>query len=223
MEKRKNPEKDLRKQSGLFFQIGLLAAMMLAVSAFEYRAVKIEPTVDDLDGSGIDELPIIPITFPDPPPKPPKPILAKPVEVPNDEELEEEPDLQVDPQIWEDFEPEIEPEPLPEEKAPEFHDYVEQMPSPDGGYEAFYKFIGKNMKYPSKARKLGIEGKVFVQFIIDENGKITDVKTIKGAGAGLDEEAERVLSAAPNWIPGRQGGRKVKVRMVIPITFQLNN
>lgn len=222
MEKRKNPEKDVKRLSGLFFQIGLLTALILAVCAFEFRTVKfIKPIV--IGASNSLEPEIIPITAQKPPPPPPrKPKLLNPVET-------------VEP-VPEDFKPEILelPDPIEdlivdinvihevEEKAPEYHDYVEQMPAPIGGYDAFYKFISKNMRYPAKARRGGIEGTVFVQFVVDQDGKITNVKAIKGAGEWLNKEAERVLSLSPEWIPGRQGGRKVKVRIIIPILFKLN-
>ena len=223
MEKRKNPGMDLRKQSGLFFQIGLLSALMLVVSAFEYKTPMTYKPVD-ITGPDVMEEAIIPLTTQDPPPPPPKPkpIIVNPVEALPTEPEPEEREIIIDPSQLEDIIPEIVPDPLPVELAPEFRDYAEQMPAPVGGYEVFYKFISKNIEYPYKAKKLGIDGKVFVQFIIDENGKITNIKTIKGAGAGLNKEAERVLSLAPDWIPGKQGGRRVKVRMIIPIIFHLN-
>jgi protein TonB len=68
---------------------------------------------------------------------------------------------------------------------------------------------------------MGVEGKVFVQFVVDKDGTLTDIKAVKGIGAGCDEEAVRVLKAAPKWKPGKQRGRPVKVRMILPITFKL--
>lgn len=220
MEQRKNPEKDLTRKSGLFFQIGLLIAMGIAVSAFEFKATEIEKIVTQTSSNPFEET-IIPITD-IPPPKPPKPVLAKPVEVPDEEVIEDIPE-----EIIFDIDelPEDIPEPIeveePKEEIKEFYDYVEEAPSPKGGYEAFYKFVSKHIKYPPQAKRMGLEGKVFVRFIIDPDGKVTQVETVKGVGAGLDKEAMRVLSKSPAWKPGRQGGRKVSVRMVIPITFQL--
>jgi len=78
------------------------------------------------------------------------------------------------------------------------------------------------MNYPRLAIRNNVTGKVFVQFVIDKDGRITDVKSVKGIGFGCDEEAVRVLENAPKWIPGKQRGREVKVRMVLPITFSLN-
>ena len=99
---------------------------------------------------------------------------------------------------------------------------VEDQPTPEGGLESFYRYVAENMKYPTTARQAGIEGKVFVQFVVDKNGALTDVRAIKGIGDGCDEEAVRVISGAPAWNPGRQRGKFVKVRMIIPITFKLD-
>jgi TonB family protein len=99
---------------------------------------------------------------------------------------------------------------------------VEDQPTFPGGNTAFYKFIGHNMTYPSQARRMGIEGRVIVQFVVDKDGSVSDVKVVKGIGAGCDEEAERVLKLSPKWSPGKERGRSVKVRMVLPIIFKLN-
>ena len=92
---------------------------------------------------------------------------------------------------------------------------------PMGGYEAFYTYVAKNVKYPAQAQRMGLEGRVFVQFVVDQSGKLTSIEVMRGIGAGCDEEAIRVLENAPRWEPGKQRGRAVKVRMVLPITFKL--
>lgn len=99
---------------------------------------------------------------------------------------------------------------------------VEDQPEPAEGMKEFYQYIAQNMKYPTQARQMGIEGKVFVQFVVNEYGELTDVQAIKGIGAGCDAEAVRVLESAPAWKPGKQQGKEVKVRMVLPITFKLD-
>lgn len=99
---------------------------------------------------------------------------------------------------------------------------VEQPASyPDGGMDGFYKYVSKNMVYPEEAKKMKIEGRVFVVFLVDKEGKITNVQTVKGIGGGCDEEAERLLRECQNWIPAKQRGKPVKVRMNIPIMFKL--
>ena len=99
---------------------------------------------------------------------------------------------------------------------------VEDQPVPEGGMETFYRYVAENMKYPTQARQQGTEGKVFVQFVVDKDGALTDVKAIRGIGSGCDEEAVRVIKEAPAWNPAKQRGKFVKVRMVMPITFKIN-
>lgn len=102
------------------------------------------------------------------------------------------------------------------------YDMVEEIPEPVGGMTTFYDHIGENITYPEEAREQGIEGRVFVQFVIDEEGNMTDIKTVKGIGGGCDMEATRVISSAGPWKPGKQDGQAVKVRMILPITFSLS-
>jgi TonB family protein len=99
--------------------------------------------------------------------------------------------------------------------------YVDQMPSFPGGDEGLYSFISKNIVYPETAQKAAVEGKVYVQFVIDIDGSVTDVKTQKRIGAGCDEEAVRVVKLMPKWIPGKNKGIAVKVRISLPIKFAL--
>ena len=103
----------------------------------------------------------------------------------------------------------------------EIYTIVEHQPAPIGGMELFYNYVKKNLKYPTQARRMGIEGKVFVQFVVDKDGSLSDITVIKGIGAGCDMEAKKVIQNAGKWMPGRQNGAPVKVRMVIPITFNL--
>jgi len=77
------------------------------------------------------------------------------------------------------------------------------------------------MRYPVQARRMGIEGRVFVQFVVQKDGSLQEIQVIKGIGAGCDEEAVRVIKKSKNWKPGKQRGRAVKVRMIIPIVFRL--
>ena len=97
---------------------------------------------------------------------------------------------------------------------------VEVMPEPEEGLEAFYGYIGKNIKYPEEARKQGIKGKVFVRFVVTKDGSITQVQVIKGIGYGLDEEAVRVISSYDKkWKAGISKGEKVNTEMVLAVTY----
>lgn len=99
---------------------------------------------------------------------------------------------------------------------------VEQQPEFDGGYEAMINFIKKNLRYPASARRMGVDGTVFVQFVVGKDGSITEVKTMRGISADCDKEAERVVNMMPKWRPGKQNGKPVFVRFVLPIRFKLN-
>jgi protein TonB len=98
---------------------------------------------------------------------------------------------------------------------------VEEMPAYKGGLEAMGSFLGSNINYPESARKNGTEGTVFTQFIVNTDGSISDISVTKGIGGGCDEEAVRVLKAMPSWIPGKQNGKAVRVRFVLPIKYKL--
>ncbi len=137
-------------------------------------------------------------------------------------------DEPIDPQDvigdWNGPEVALDPEPMPQltdEKAEEVVTYTDEMPTPVGGYDAFYQYVAKNVEYTRQARNLRVEGKVFVQFVVDKDGSITQVEIARGLGAGLDKEALEVMQQSPKWNPGRQSGRFIKVRMIIPIHFKL--
>ena len=223
MEKRKNPEKDLRKQSGLFFQVGLLAALMLAVSAFEYRTEAVKPTVYEFDSEGVED-PIIPITVHDVPPPPPrrKPVIVNPVESEPDVEPPMDMEPIVDLEDLDDHEIFVDEGPKEEKVDDAPFLIVEEMPSPEGGVQTLYKYINKKLKYPHMARRNGIEGTVYLGFVVDENGNMTDLHIVKGIGAGCDEEVLRIFEKSFKWNPGKQRGVPVKVRQQIPIKFVLN-
>jgi TonB family protein len=88
--------------------------------------------------------------------------------------------------------------------------------------QSFYAFIGKTMKYPVKARRMGVEGRVYVEFVVDKKGNLQDIRCIKGIGTGCDEEAVRAVSLSKPWSPGLQRGQRVRQKMVLPITFKLS-
>lgn len=100
---------------------------------------------------------------------------------------------------------------------------VEVNPSFLGGNSEMYKFLGKNLKYPNAAQRANIQGKVFLSFIVEKDGSITDISTLKGIGFGCDEEAIRVMKLMPNWIVGKQNGRNVRVKFTIPVFFKLED
>ncbi len=225
MELKKNPEADLSQKAGMFLNLGLTISLAITIVAFEWKSYDDAGMVDlgQVEDDFEDILEIPPTE--QPPPPPPKVQLPEIVEIPDEEEIEEEIEVELDVEVTEETVVEeivFEEAPV-EEEVEEVFTIVENQPEFPGGMPAFYKFVGDNMKYPSQARRMGIEGRVFVQFVVDKDGTVTEVKSVKGIGAGCDEEAERVLRMSPKFKPGKQRGRSVKVRMVLPIIFRLNN
>jgi periplasmic protein TonB len=98
---------------------------------------------------------------------------------------------------------------------------VEQNPEFAGGMNALLKFLQKNLRYPTPAVNANVMGKVYMQFVVGQDGNISKVDVLKGIGFGCDEEAQRVVKLMPKWSPGRQSGRAVAVKFTLPISFQL--
>lgn len=114
-----------------------------------------------------------------------------------------------------------EPPPVVVEEEVMLFAAVEEKPEFPGGEKKFYEYLGKNMNYPEMDKEAGNSGRVFVEFLIDKDGSIAEVKVLRGVSPGLDKEAARVIKAMPKWNPGKQNGRPVKVRYVIPVNFTL--
>ena len=216
---------DINKYRGLISRVGLTMSLGLVLLAFEFPDFEEQVLVDlgTLD-TEMEEQIEIPPTEQKPPP-PPKVVQPQIIEVPDEEEIEEEIE-----EVFEEFDEEvvieepvevIEEEPKEEEPVDKIFTIVEESAAPVGGMTTFYKFIKKNLKYPRQAKRMGIEGKVFLSFIVDKDGGITDVQVIRGIGGGCDEEAVRILKASPKWKPGKQRGVPVRQKMTFPINFRL--
>jgi protein TonB len=106
---------------------------------------------------------------------------------------------------------------------PAIVDWAEVMPTYEGGLKAMMKYIQKNLKYPNRAAHLGIEGKVFIKFVVNYEGKVVNVEIVKGIFEDCDKEAARVIAMMPDWKPGIQNNTPVSVRMILPINFKLEN
>lgn len=123
--------------------------------------------------------------------------------------------------------PGIQPIPIITEESEEeeetIYQTVEVQPQFPGGFDKFSKYLQENIKYPDICEKEGIQGRVLVQFVVDTDGSITDVKVIKRVNPYLDREAIRVISHMPRWTPGMQKGQKVRVRFTMPVTFRLES
>lgn len=95
---------------------------------------------------------------------------------------------------------------------------VEQQPV---GLEQFFKYVQQNMVYPGSAQSQSIQGRVLIEFIIEKDGSVSNLKLVKGIGGGCDEEAMRLVQNAPRWVAGKQNGKAVRVKMLLPILFKL--
>tara|TARA_B100000475_G_scaffold195218_1_gene171520 strand:+ start:263 stop:913 length:651 start_codon:yes stop_codon:yes gene_type:complete len=216
MQPKKNPKVSLENKKGMFFQIGLAVTLLAILIAFEWKSYdKTNYNLGDLNLDDMEEE-IIPITRQEvkpPPPPPPPPeiieIVEDEVEIENEVEIEE---------TETDEEEMIEIE----EDDDEFFMVVENMPEFPGGDLGLMKFIQKNVRYPAIAKEYNITGKVYVSFIVDKKGNVTNVKIVRGVDKNLDAEAVRVVSSLPKYKPGKQRGKAVRVMFTIPINFTLN-
>lgn len=224
METKKNKKYDYIRKKPLFFGIGMICSLSIVLTAFEWKTYD-GPIIDILKEINYvpDETIIIPNTIIQPPPPPKKAaIIIKEV----NEVIEEDLTPVIDTQVSEDETIEvIEPADIifSEEVVDEAPiDFAEVMPSFEGGMEKFYQLLAKKLNYPKTALRIGVEGKVYVQFIVEKDGSLSNIEVLKGIGSGCDEEAIRVMKTVPNFIPGKQGNRFARVKMVVPISFRLN-
>lgn len=223
MELKKNPEHDLQKKRGLFFDIGLLVSLAAVLIAFEWKSF--EGDNYDLGQLNLDEIEeeIIPITqqnTPPPPPPPPPPVQEILKIVEDDVVIEDE--VEIDSEADEDTEiEEIEYEEVVVED--EIFTVVEKMPEFPGGIQKLYNYLGNNIRYPEVAKEAGIQGKVYISFVVEKDGSIKDVKVLRGIPGGkmCDNEAIRVVKAMPKWSPGKQRGKPVRVSYNLPVQFTL--
>jgi protein TonB len=225
IENKKLKKRQAHARSILFNAIGLCISLSLVLVAFEWKFYDNNELVELGNLSAeFEEILDIPVTE-QPPPPPPKVQAVNILEVPDVEEIEEELDVVLDVEVTQETAIEdvvyTEDYTVEEEEAEEVFLFVEEAPHPVGGFETFYKEVASRISYPPMARRMGIEGKVYLQFIIDKDGSLTNMTVLKGIGIGCDEEAVRVLSECPKWEPGKQRGKPVKVKMALPIIFQL--
>lgn len=198
----------------------------MVITAFEWKSqYEIIPFDNAKDVFPEDVNVIITEQKPPEPPKKIKKVIPKDIiEIKNDEKVPEDVKVildienlskkEVDSLLFIDI----------QDEKPETYDnwVVESLPLPKNGYKELYSFIVNNLRYPIEAQRLGIEGRITIRFVVNEDGEIVESEILKGIGAGCDKEALRVLNLIPAWTPGKQRGKPVRVRMVLPITFKLN-
>lgn len=213
---KKTKKADLRRRYPILAEVGLIASLVLLIVAFKVRYNPDNQFIIPEQEQVVVQMEEIEqtqqIEKPPPPPRPPVPI-----EVPNDEVLEDEA-LDIDAEIDFDEPADLPPPPPPkaEEPEPEIFVVVENMPELIGGIQG----LQKRVKYPEIAKKAGVEGTVFLQFVVDEKGNVVDPAVVKGIGAGCDEAALEAIKTA-KFKPGKQRGKPVKVKFSLPVRFRL--
>jgi periplasmic protein TonB len=228
MEPKKNPKYDVHRLRGILFNLSLAVSLVVVILAFNWVMPVSSNNVAPKHEAGYEPLAYVHVTTHEEKAEAAKAIVKKvlfPTEFDTRDDQKEDNSLlqkfTSDPENATGGNLDTDEMELPEEAVDDGpFIYVENMPEPIGGYDAFFKKLNKLMKYPAIAKRNGTEGKVFVQFTILETGEITDLKVLKGIGSGCDEEALRVL-ALTRWSPGKQRGKPVKVKMVQPVYFAL--
>jgi len=213
---RKKPKADLRKYYTVFLEVGLIAVLVIFLVAMKVNFQSEQEEVDLTEEQEVVQMEeIVQTKHQEKPPPPPRPPV--PVEVPNDEVIEDQ-ILNIDAELNLDQELEMPPPPPEEEEEEDFFVVVENMPELKGGLAA----LQQKIRYPEMARKAGIEGRVIIQFIVNEQGQVENPRVVRGIGGGCDEEALRVVKQA-EFVPGRQRGQPVRVQYSLPIVFKLQN
>ena len=225
MEEKKSPKANLENKKLMFMQIGMIISLLVAWLAFEHKSYdkrEIDPSLLNREIAVDEEM--VEITKQEEP----KP---QPVEVPQqttqleivDDDVETQ-DIEINAEVEqneviEEYVPvEVEEEEVQEQ---EIFQIVEEMPSFPGGEAELLKYVATHIKYPQIARETGIQGRVFVGFVVEPDGSVSNVKILRGIGGGCDEEAVRVIKSLPKWKPGKQRGKAVRVSYQIPVLFKL--
>ena len=224
----KSEKANLETKRFIFREVGMIVALSLVLLAFSWKTY--DKNTTELYQRQVIDIPeeIVPITE-QKPPEPPKvqpPAIVSTINI-VENEVDVDENIVIDAEADQQTEiPEyIPPAPVPaeeeSEEVGEIFYVVESMPEFPGGEEKIYEYLARNLEYPRQANEAGIQGKVFVTFVVESDGSITDIKVLRGIGGGCDEEAVRVVQNMPKWIPGKQRGKPVRVHFNLPIKFTL--
>lgn len=223
METKKSNRANLEKRRLMFTQIGLIVSLALAWMVFETKSYG-KQEIRTFDGT-TEAIPddLVPVTVQEKPQPIEKPKVVNMITVvDNNEEIESEIDIDVNVEEDEPIEPTIPIDIIEDEIVEEVpFIIVENMPTFPGGEKKMMEYVAKNVKYPQLAKEVGTQGRVFVSFVVEKDGSITNVTILRGIGSGCDEEAMRVVKSMPKWNPGLQCGRAVRVSCNLPINFKL--
>src|SRR5690554_4634925 len=224
MEIKKLPKADLENKKAVFMQIGLVVVLSLVLIAFEWTTTDVSIDMSLVDEGAAVEEEIIPITRQEevkPPPPPPPPKAADILNIVEDDvELDDEleiMDTEMDQDQMVDFSDIVVEE--EERETGEVFMIVEEMPEFPGGQAALQKYLASSVKYPVIAQENGIQGRVYIQFVINQNGEVTNATILRGVDPSLDREALRVVEAMPKWKPGKKRNGPLRVSYTVSITF----
>ena len=229
MEVKKSEKANLENKKLLFFEIGLILSLTLVYFAFEWTTKEKQVAVLEETTQVVEVEDMVPITQETPPPPPSAPsipVLSDQIDIVED-------DIQVDDNLFVNLEDDanmgveimdyvenVEEEVVEEEAIP--FQLVEEKPSFMGGdANAFSKWVNERLEYPEIAKENGVSGRVTLQFTVNTDGTVSNVKVLRGVDPSLDREAVRVVSMSPKWTPGKQRDRAVKVTYTFPVIFQL--
>ena len=229
MEIKKSAKASLENKKLLFTEIGLVLALLVVYGAFNYssKEAKVAALEDTTEMAEVEEMVAIQNEPPPPPPEAPNiPVLSDQIDIVDDEikvddlfvSLEDDANTGVE--IMDYKEEEVKEEEVEEEAIP--FQLVEEKPSFNGGdANEFSKWVNSKLVYPEIAKENGVSGRVTLQFTVEADGRVTNVKVLRGVDESLDKEAVRVVSSSPKWKPGKQRDRAVKVTYTFPVIFQL--
>ena len=227
MELKKSPQANLENKRKLFFEAGLVIAILICLFGFEMSSgVKKTTTFDPQEGAYVEEqiIPLVPVEEKQPTPPPPLRLVDLLVIVDNNTEIMEELDIvdsEADANTAIDAAMQLFQKKDPEPEDVSIFLVPEEMPEFPGGNAALLYYLSQNVKYPPIAADNGVYGKVTVNFVVNKDGSVSDAKIIRGVDPSLDKEALRVVYSMPKWKPGMQGGKPVRVSFTVPINFVL--
>lgn len=230
MEVKKTSKASLENKRFLFLEIGFVLTLVIVLGAFNWSTKEKKTAVLEAENAVVEVEDMIPITQETPPPPevaPKIPVLSDQIDVVDDnikvddnmfQNLEDDANSGVE--IMDYIESAPEEETVEEEAIP--FQLVEEKPSFNGGdANEFSKWVNSRLVYPEIAKENGVQGRVTLQFTVNADGTVSNVKVLRGVDSSLDKEAVRVVSSSPKWKPGKQRDRAVKVTYTFPVIFQL--
>lgn len=226
MESKKSQHADLEAKKFIFFEVGLIVALVLSLIASEWNSTVKKISIKYPWQAVIEDVVIKNTIIEDQKPAP-TPVVTPSIRLVDNNTFVTQ-DFIINSEIKPD---EVQPDyiasvPVQMEEEKSIAEdipfvVVEKMPEFPGGMKALLEFLAKNTKYPQSAAETGIQGTVYLSFVVEKDGNVSNIKTLRGIGGGCNLEAERVLSMMPKWKPGNQFGKPVRVSFNVPVVFKL--